>query len=91
MKSHKRGFYVKGFIITPHFCISLSPNRPVCSFNFFRTEEVERADWSVRTETYAEMWSDYETFYIKASLVAFHNGDLVFEKEFKEEIQRLKH
>jgi hypothetical protein len=37
------------------------------------------------------MWSDYETFYLKASLMAFHNGDLVFEKEFNEEIQRLKH
>ena len=40
---------------------------------------------------YAEMWSDYDTFYLKASLMAFHNGDLVFEKEFNEEIQRLGH
>ena len=35
-------------------------------------KKVERADWSVRTETYAEMWSDYDTyFYLKASLLAF--------------------
>jgi hypothetical protein len=55
------------------------------------TEEIGRAGWSIRTETYAEMWSDYENFYVKASIAAFHNGDLVFEKEFNEEIQRLGH
>ena len=37
------------------------------------------------------MWSDYENFYVKASIAAFHNEDLVFEKEFDEEIQRLGH
>jgi len=55
------------------------------------TEEIGRGDWSIRTETYAEMWSDYENFYVKASIAAFHNEDLVFEKEFNEEIQRLGH
>ena len=55
------------------------------------TEEVGRGDCSIRTETYAEMWSDYENFYVKASIAAFHNEDLVFEKEFNEEIQRLGH
>ena len=55
------------------------------------TEEIGRGEWSIRTETYAEMWSDYENFYVKASIAAFHNEDLVFEKEFNEEIQRLGH
>ena len=71
---------------------SIHPDDPLSAHGRTHwTEEIERADWSVRTETYAEMWSDYETFYIKASLMAFHNGDLVFEKEFNEEIQRLGH
>ena len=71
---------------------SIHPDDPLSAHGRTHwTEEIEREDWSVRTETYAEMWSDYETFYIKASLMAFHNGDLVFEKEFNQEIQRLKH
>ena len=71
---------------------SIHPDDPLSAHGRTHwTEEIERADWLVRTETYAEMWSDYDTFYLKASLVAFHNGDLVFEKEFNEEIQRLGH
>tara|TARA_B100001057_G_scaffold298061_1_gene298274 strand:- start:259 stop:741 length:483 start_codon:yes stop_codon:yes gene_type:complete len=71
---------------------SIHPDDPLSALGRTHwTEEIERADWSVRTETYAEMWSDYDTFYLKASLMAFHNDDLVFEKEFSEEIQRLGH
>ena len=71
---------------------SIHPDDPLSAHGRTHwTEEIERADWSIRTETYAEMWSDYYNFYVKASLMAFHNGDLVFEKEFKEEIQREGH
>ena len=69
---------------------SIHPDDPLSAHGAHWTEVIERADWSVRTETYAEMWSDYETFYLKASLLAFYNGDLVFEKELNEEI-RLGH
>jgi hypothetical protein len=42
----------------------------------------------VRTETYAEMRSDKQNYYLNARLEAFENDVLVFEKDMNETISR---
>ena len=53
------------------------------------TWENSRGDWSVRTETYAEMRSDKENYYLTARLEAFENDTLAFEKNINETISRI--
>jgi putative CocE/NonD family hydrolase len=52
------------------------------------TDETRRGDWSIRTETYAEMTSDAETFYLTARIEAFEGEQLVFSKDFDRRIPR---
>ncbi len=52
------------------------------------TEILQREDWDIRTETYSYQHSDATTFYIKARIEAYENGEPVFEKNFVEEIPR---
>jgi len=52
------------------------------------TEETERGDIRLRTETYAEMTADAEHFYLEARLEAYENDTKVFEKEVSDRIPR---
>ncbi|WP_137701415.1 CocE/NonD family hydrolase [Marimonas lutisalis] len=52
------------------------------------TEETERGDIRLRTETHAEMWADAGTFFLKARLEAYENDVLVFEKDITDSIPR---
>ena len=52
------------------------------------TEETERGDIRLRTESFSEMWSDRTHFFLTARLEAYENGKLVFEKQFDEAIAR---
>lgn len=52
------------------------------------TENTERGDIKLRTETYSEMWSDREHFYLKARLEAYENDTLIYEKDVEDQIER---
>lgn len=47
-----------------------------------------RGDWSVRTETFSEMWSDAQAFHLTARIEAYEGETLIFEKDFSETIRR---
>lgn len=48
------------------------------------SETLGRGDWSVRTETYAEMWSDSQNFHLTARLEAWEGEMLIYERDTKE-------
>ncbi|MFK7870737.1 MAG: CocE/NonD family hydrolase [Roseobacter sp.] len=52
------------------------------------TEEMERDDIHLRTETYSEMWCDGEHFYLRARLEAYENDKLVCERDVEDKIAR---
>lgn len=52
------------------------------------TDEIERGDIRLRTETYSEMWSDAEQFYLTARLEAYENDVLIYARDVKDEIPR---
>ena len=52
------------------------------------SDEIERDDIRLRTETYGEMWSDQTTFYLSARLEAYENDRLIFEKDLSDSIPR---
>ena len=52
------------------------------------SQTLSRNDWSVSTETSAEMVCDAQNFRLKAQIKAFEDGDLVFERHFEEEVPR---
>jgi uncharacterized protein len=67
----------------------IHPNDPLCaSAESHHTQELARGDWSVRTETFSKMWSDKETYYLTARIEAYEGDQLVFERDFKEQVQR---
>ena len=49
---------------------------------------LQRGDWSLRTETMTEMWSNAESFHLSARIEAYEGDTLVFEKDFKQSIAR---
>ncbi|TNF59367.1 MAG: CocE/NonD family hydrolase [Rhodobacteraceae bacterium] len=52
------------------------------------TEEVERDGMALRTETRCRMWSDETTFFLSATLEAYENDALIFEKRHETDIPR---
>jgi predicted acyl esterase len=52
------------------------------------TEEMERDDIRLRTETSCEMWSDQTTFYLSARLEAYENDTLIYERDVSDAIPR---
>ena len=50
------------------------------------TQTYSREDgWSIRTETFQEMWADETHFHITARIEAYEGEDLVFERNWKDE------
>ena len=49
---------------------------------------VGRGDWQTRLESFSEMTSDENKFYLTNTLVAFENDTEVFQKTWKTDIQR---
>ena len=47
-----------------------------------------RGDWSVRTETFSEMWSDAQAFHFTARIEAYEGEKLIFERDFSKTIPR---
>lgn len=52
------------------------------------SDEIERDDIKLRTETRCEMWSDRDTFYLSAKVEAFENDKLIYERDIKDAISR---
>lgn len=52
------------------------------------TEELERGDWQVRTESRQKMWADREHFYVHAELEAFEGDERVFSRTWDKKIKR---
>ena len=49
---------------------------------------IERSEWKVRTETSTRMSCDSENFYIEATLTAFEQDDVLFERSWADKIPR---
>ena len=68
---------------------SIHPDDPLSAHGKTHwTCENSRGDWSIRTETYAEMRSDKENYFLTARLEAFENNILIFDKDISETILR---
>jgi len=52
------------------------------------TSTLSRNEWSLRTETFSEMRSDAKNFYLFGRIEAYEGKELIFERDFKEEIPR---
>ena len=52
------------------------------------TEETERGDIRIRTETFSEMWSDATHFHVSGRLEAYENDRLVLERAVSDSIAR---
>jgi putative CocE/NonD family hydrolase len=52
------------------------------------TEEMERGDIRLRTETHCEMWSDANEFHLKARLEAYENDRLIYERDHEDTVAR---
>ncbi|SFM13142.1 hypothetical protein SAMN04487943_108110 [Gracilibacillus orientalis] len=49
---------------------------------------VGRDDWQTKLDTFSKMTSDEENFYLFNRLIAFENGEEIFQKEWKKTIKR---
>ena len=52
------------------------------------TDEMGRGDWSLRTETRCEMWSDATHFHLTARLEAYEGDDLFYSRDFEDRMAR---
>lgn len=52
------------------------------------TQTLSRGDWSVRTETFSQIWTDREFFHMTARIEGYEAGKLIFEKEFRDKVSR---
>ena len=52
------------------------------------TQELERDDWKVRTETFSAMWSDATHFHLSGRIEAYEDETLIFERDFSESLVR---
>ena len=68
---------------------TIDPDNPLSARGQTHWSQTQsRGDWSVSTETFAEMTSDAESFHLKAQIKAFEGGELIFERHFEEEVPR---
>lgn len=52
------------------------------------TEELARDGLALRTETYAEMWSDADSFYLTGRLEAYENDQLIYARDVSHTVAR---
>lgn len=68
---------------------TIHPDNPLsASGKTHWTQTLSRNGWSVRTETFAEMRSDAQSFTVSARIEAYEGEILVFERDFEETIPR---
>jgi hypothetical protein len=70
---------------------SIHPNDPLSARGETHwTQTLSRDDWSVRTETFSQIWADPEFFHVTARVEAYEAGRLIFERDFDEKVPREK-
>lgn len=52
------------------------------------SDELERDDIALKTETTCEMWSDATHFFLHAEVQAFENGKCIYQREIEDKIPR---
>jgi len=52
------------------------------------TQELERDDWKVRTETFSAMRADATHFHLTGRIEAYEGDVLIFERDFAENLER---
>lgn len=52
------------------------------------SDEIERGDIRLRTETRCEMWSDATEFHLSATLHAYENDKLIYHRQLTDQISR---
>src|SRR5262249_29210311 len=60
-----------------------------CTAEMRRHLEWERADWHIVIDSRLRLTCTAETFVVEVDLRAQHNGDLVFERHWREEVPRI--
>jgi putative CocE/NonD family hydrolase len=65
------------------------PNEPLSAVQECHwTEQRQRGNWSVRTETFSKMTASRTHWHVTGLLQAFENEKLVFEKQWDEKVKR---
>ena len=68
---------------------SIHPNDPLSARGRTHwTEELARDGLALRTETYAEMWSDADSFYLTGRLEAYENDQLIYSRDVSHTVAR---
>ena len=68
---------------------TIHPDDPVSAYGETHWEQTHsRDEWSVRIETFTEMISDRQTFYLKGQIRAWEDREIVFERHFEESFPR---
>ena len=52
------------------------------------SDELERDDIALRTETTCEMWADANHFFLRAEVQAFENGNRIYQRALNDKIPR---
>ena len=52
------------------------------------TDELERDGICLRTEAHCRMWSDQNNFYLCASIEAYENNKLIYNRSLTDQISR---
>ncbi len=70
-------------------CWTIHPDDPLSARGSCHwSDEMERGDIRLRTETKSQMWSDAAYFYLTARLEAYENEKLIYERDVEERIER---
>ena len=68
---------------------SIHPDNPLSARAEIRWQQTSRRDdWSIRTETQSVMWSDRTHFHLTGSIKAYESETLVFERDYKDRVER---
>ncbi len=68
---------------------SIHPDDPLSARGHCHwTDEMGRDDWSLRTETSCDMWSDATHFYLSATIEAYENEVLCYQRDIEDAIPR---
>ena len=68
---------------------SIKPDDPLSAKGVCHwTEELERDDIRLRTETHSKMWSDATLFHLTARVEAYENDILIYERNVADSIER---
>ncbi len=67
----------------------IHPDDPCCAYGACHwSDTLQRGDIDLRTETTCEMWSDPDTFYLRARLEAWEGETRIYERDVEEAVPR---